>query len=302
MLLCWLVPASARAQELHCSPCSYGFGKVNIGSTDSYTFELTNDGSRAVNITAKSDSNRAFSLSGLPIPTKLQPGASIKLVVTFAPTANGYTNASIALTSNAQNSPLDLLVHGVGVYPSEAELQVAPTSLNFPNTTVGSTSTLPAKLSALNGPVTISSDQSTSSEFAIEGLSLPVTIPAGQSVSFTVQFTPNSSGQASAKAGFVSSATNSPAVAPLTGTGVATASHSVSLSWNPGSSSAVGYNVFRGTASGGPYQQINSALDSSTNYTDNTVVGGTTYYYVTTEVNAQGQQSGYSNMAEAVVP
>ena len=86
------------------------------------------------------------------------------------------------------------------------------------------------------------------------------------------------------------------------GYGVAPASHYVDLSWEPGDGNAVGYNVYRGTAQGGPYEQINIALESSTNYTDSTVVCGTTYYYVTTEVNAQGQESGYSNVAKAVIP
>jgi Protein of unknown function (DUF1573) len=301
-LLCGLPTAIAWAQEIHCSPCSNGFGQVNIGASSTYTFELSNVGNRTLNITAKSDSNHAFALGSFPTPVKIAPGASVPLSVTFAPTAKGYTNGNITIVSNDPDSPLYIHVHGVGVYPDEAELQVSPASLNFPNTTVGSTATMSATLKAVNGSVTISSDQSTSSEFVIVGLTLPVTISAGQSLPVTVQFTPNSSGQATAKAGFVSTALDSPTVAPLSGTGVAAAAHNVTLSWQPGSSSAVGFNVFRSTASGGPFQQINSALDSSTNYTDSTVAAGMTYYYVTTEVNAQGQQSSYSNMAEAVIP
>ena len=60
--------------------------------------------------------------------------------------------------------------------------------------------------------------------------------------------------------------------------------------------------MFRGNAQGGPYQQINTALDASTNYTDYTVVAGTAYYYVTTAVNTQGQESTYSSPVEAVIP
>jgi fibronectin type 3 domain-containing protein len=63
----------------------------------------------------------------------------------------------------------------------------------------------------------------------------------------------------------------------------------------------VGYNVFRGTANGGPYQTI-TTMDAETTYTDYTVDSGTTYYYVVTQVDAQGQQSAYSNVAKAVIP
>jgi len=167
---------------------------------------------------------------------------------------------------------------------------------------VGLSATLPATLTAPNGSVTISSDQSTSSEFTLLGLIPPVTIPAGQSILVTVQFKPNASGTASGKAGFISNAVNSPTVEQLSGTGVAQVSHSVDLSWIPGAGTAVGYNVYRGKVSGGPYLQINTVLDASTNYTDNTVASGTTYYYVSTEVNAAGQESAYSNAAQAVIP
>jgi fibronectin type 3 domain-containing protein len=88
----------------------------------------------------------------------------------------------------------------------------------------------------------------------------------------------------------------------LTGTGVAQVAHNVTLTWNSGDGNAVGYNVYRGTVSGGPYQMINTALDASTSYTDLAVVNGTTYYYVATGVNAKGQESAYSNIGQAVIP
>jgi hypothetical protein len=129
-----------------------------------------------------------------------------------------------------------------------------------------------------------------------------VTIPAGQSVPVTIQFTPNASGAASGQAGFTSNATNSPTVDQLAGTGVAHSSHAVDLSWDAGGGSPVGYYVFRGTVSGGPYRQMNTSLETSTSYTDNTVVSGTTYYYVATAVNTKGEESVYSNIGKAVIP
>ena len=79
-------------------------------------------------------------------------------------------------------------------------------------------------------------------------------------------------------------------------------SYSAALTWNAGASGINGYNVYRSNVSGGPYSQINTSLLPSNNFSDTTVSSGNTYYYVTTEVNGEGQESGYSNEAPAVVP
>ncbi|MGP8155317.1 MAG: immunoglobulin domain-containing protein [Candidatus Acidiferrales bacterium] len=78
--------------------------------------------------------------------------------------------------------------------------------------------------------------------------------------------------------------------------------HSVALTWDASTSTVVGYNVYRGTASGGPYTQINPSLVAALDYTDSTVQDSTTYYYVTTAVDSGGNESIYSNEAPAVVP
>lgn len=80
-------------------------------------------------------------------------------------------------------------------------------------------------------------------------------------------------------------------------------SHSVSLSWAASiSPNITGYNVYRGTTSGGPYTKVTATVTPGTSYTDSTVQAATTYYYVVTAVNGSNQESGYSNQAQAVVP
>lgn len=239
------------------------------------------------------------------LPIEIQPGASVELPVIFKPTASGSSTGVMTLQSTAKDSPLSIDLTGTGVPKGSAGpiLGVTPATLSFGSVTVGSSASLQATLTASSAAVTISSDASTSSEFALSGLSLPATIAAGKSVAVTIKFTPNASGAASGKAGFTSNATGSPTVEQLTGTGVAqSSSHYVSLSWKAAGGTPVGYNVFRGTSSGGPYEIINTALEASTTYTDNTVVAGTTYYYVTSAVNAQGKESAYSNIVKAVIP
>jgi fibronectin type 3 domain-containing protein len=88
----------------------------------------------------------------------------------------------------------------------------------------------------------------------------------------------------------------------LRGSGVAPVQHSVSLSWAASTTTGVvGYNVYRGSVSGGPYAQVNSN-DPGLTYTDSGVSTGQTYYYVVTAVDSTGTESPYSNQAQAVVP
>ncbi|MGB7727718.1 MAG: hypothetical protein WBL50_06780 [Candidatus Acidiferrum sp.] len=85
-------------------------------------------------------------------------------------------------------------------------------------------------------------------------------------------------------------------------TAAQSSAHTVQLVWNASTSTVSGYNIYRGTSSGGPYTKMNSALVMSLNYTDSSLASSTTYYYVTTAVGASGIESAYSNQATAVVP
>jgi hypothetical protein len=60
-----------------------------------------------------------------------------------------------------------------------------------------------------------------------------------------------------------------------------------SLMWTP-SPDAVSYNVKRATTNSGPYQTIISNL-VATNYVDPASMSGTTYYYVVSSVNENGE-------------
>jgi hypothetical protein len=65
------------------------------------------------------------------------------------------------------------------------------------------------------------------------------------------------------------------------------------------SSNVVGYNVYRGSTTGGPYTILNTSLVTGTSYTDVSVAPGTSYYYVATAVSGTGTQSSYSNQVQA---
>lgn len=179
-----------------------------------------------------------------------------------------------------------------------------PTALSFGNVAVGTSvgQTLTMSISG-TGSTTISQATTTGAGFSLSGLTLPLSLAAGQSANFKVTFAPAVTGTVSGKLSLVSNALDSPVNIPLSGAGVTSVSHSVTLTWTASTSSNVaGYNVYRGTVSGGPYSKLNSALVAGTSYTDTDVVAGSTYYYVATSVDTSKNESGYSNQAQATVP
>jgi hypothetical protein len=91
--------------------------------------------------------------------------------------------------------------------------------------------------------------------------------------------------------------------AALSGACVPGFAHAVSLNWNDSiSSNVAGYNLYRGSTSGGPYTILNVSPIAVTNYTDSAVQAGQAYYYVATAVDGVGNESAYSAEASASVP
>jgi Abnormal spindle-like microcephaly-assoc'd, ASPM-SPD-2-Hydin len=284
---------------LTANPTSLSFGSVQVGSSRSLSETLTNSGTSTISLSQATVSGSGFKISGLTAPTQLTAGQSLTFTVVFAPASAGAESGSITISSNAPNSSLAIPLSGTGA--AIGQLTVSPSSLSFGNVNVGTSKGLTSTLTASGASVTISSASSNSSEFSISGLSLPATLSAGQSATFTLTFSPQASGSTSASIGFTSNASNAASLA-AGGTGVASASHSVSLAWQASTSAVVGYNVYRGTQSGGPYQTVNSSLVPATDYTDSSVAAGATYYYVLTSVDSEGLESVQSNQVTAVIP
>ncbi|MFZ0802621.1 MAG: choice-of-anchor D domain-containing protein [Terriglobales bacterium] len=282
---------------LQASPASLNFGNVLVGSSSMLPMTVINTGTTSETVSMGQVGGPGYSVSGVTLPLTLEAGQSFTFSVTFAPKAVGVSLGSI-LASSPLSPTLTIPLSGTG--GAAGQLTVAPSSINFGNVNVGQGSNQIGQLTASTSSVTVSTATMSNPAFVLSGLTLPVTIAVGQSVNYTVTFTPQSSGAVSGTLSFASNAINSPTVESLAGTGNSP-QYSVDLSWSP-SSGVVGYNVYRSNQSAGPYSRINSGLDPNTAYTDATVAGGQTYYYATTAVNSEGQESAYSNLAEAVIP
>ena len=283
-------------------PSSVAFGNVAVSVTNTQTITVQNPGSATLNVTQASLSPTGFSLSGMVLPLSVAPGGSASFNVGFTPTSAGSLSGSLTLTNNATNPALSIPLSGSGV-ASALQLSANPTSLSFGSLTTGTSASQTVTLTNTgNSSVSISQISSSGAGFSANGIALPLSLAVGQSTSFTVMFAPASAGSLSATVTVVSNATSSPLVIALSGTGATTVSHTVSLSWTPGAPTFSGFNVYRGTSSGGPYTRVDTSMVPSTSYLDASVSSGKTYYYVATEVDTAGTESGYSGEVSAVIP
>ncbi len=155
-----LAPAGIWSEQLQCNPCSHRFGRVEVGSSKSFSIQLTNTGTKSLSILSKSKQGSEFKFGHFPTPITLGPGKTVLFPIVFKPTVIGHVTGSFTLVSTALDTSLSMPVAGTG----SPLLTVTPSTLNFGNVTVGKSASLPVTLSASKGKVTLSSDQFNSSE------------------------------------------------------------------------------------------------------------------------------------------
>jgi ASPM-SPD-2-Hydin domain-containing protein/immunoglobulin I-set domain protein/Ig-like domain-containing protein len=221
-----------------------------------------------------------------PSETTSDNGAQFTVVV---------SNSAGSVTSNAAT----LTVNAVPPGP----LTASASTLTFGNVNVGSSSTLSVTFTnSGSSNITISNVSISGPGFTANGVSAGLIVTPGQTVTLNVTFAPAATGSVTGSVSVVSNASNSPASITLSGAGVQPISHSATLTWTASTSTVIGYNVYRGTVSGGPYTKINSLVDATTTFTDTTVHAGQTYYWVVTAVDSSNFESPYSNEVSATVP
>ena len=284
------------------TPSSANFGSVTVGATNSQTIKIGNTGTAVLTITQATAAGSGFSVTGLTLPLSINPGATSNFNAQYQPSVPGAASGSITIVSNAATSPSTVSLTGTGVAATQL-LSLSTNSLSFGNVNTGTSSTLPVTLTNTgNSNVQISLIAATGTGYSLSGAGVPVTLTPSQSLTFNVLFSPAVTGSASGSVTVTSNATGSPATITLSGTGAVIVTHSVSLSWTASTSTVSGYNVYRSLTSGSGYTKVNTGLVSSVNYTDATVANTTTYYYVTTAVDANGNESIDSNEAVAAIP
>ena len=295
------------------SATSLGFGNQSVGTTSTaQTLTLSNTGNAALSITslALMGTNASDFAQTNTCGSSVAAGSNCTISVMFTPSVSGTEAASLSIADNASGSPQTVNLSGTG---TGAVASLAPGSLAFLNQPVDMTSTAQSVTLSNTGNAALSITSlaltgTNASDFD-ESNTCGSSLAAGANCTIVVMFTPSVAGTEAASLSIADNSSGSPQTVSLSGAGT----HDVILSWTASTTSGVvGYNVYRGTASGGESttplnsSPVAAGCTSTTTctYTDaTTVVAGTTYYYTVTAVASNDvTQSADSNEVSAAVP
>jgi Abnormal spindle-like microcephaly-assoc'd, ASPM-SPD-2-Hydin len=199
-------------------PTSLAFGRKVVGVTSAAkTVTLTNTGNLTLNISSIAISGDfALKPSTKPCGSTVAVGASCKISVTFTPTQLGAHSGNVTITDDASNSPQMVPLSGTGI----AQATLMPISAKYASQTVGTTS--PAKVFTLknNLSTTLTGVSiSTTGDFSVTSTFCGSSVAPGGSCTINVVFTPTAIGTRTGTVQASDSASNSPQISNLTGTG-----------------------------------------------------------------------------------
>src|SRR6266581_2080817 len=249
---------------------------------------------------------QTYSISGTISPAAGGSGATVTL--------SGAANATTTADSSG-NFTFSGLANGTyTVTPSHAGYTFTPSSLNVTisgaNITTGMNFTAAAQTFAISGTISPAAGGSGATVTLSGAAAATTTADGAGNYTFTglangtYAVTPTNTGFTFMPLS-QSVIVNSANVPSVNFTASAQVTHSVALTWIASTTSTVtGYNVYRSTVSGTGYAKINSSpvLAPLASYTDTAVQNGTTYFYVTTAVDASSTESLYSNEVSAAIP
>ena len=264
-----------------------------IGGTSS-TGTVTLSGAAPSGGAAMTLSSSNISAATVPASVTVAAGAtSATFIVTTSPVL-ASTSPSISATYNGTQTA------SLYVNVAQGQLNANVTNSSFGHVILGLNSVLGVTLTNSSASyVTISNVSISGLGFDTGGVPAGLVLQPGESLPLKVTFAPTGIGSVSGSLTVTSDASNSPAIIPLSGSGVEPPA--LALTWNASTFPVVGYQVYRGTQSGGPYARSTFALVTDTQYTDTRVEAGQTYFYVVSAIDSDGVESLLSNEVSITV-
>lgn len=136
--------AFAAAQGLQVSPSSVNFGSQPVGAAGNpWTLTLNNTGSTPVTVTSIALSDAADFTLSTTCGATVGAYSNCNILVGFNPQSQGAISGAVLVTSSATAQPISVPLNGTASGSSNASQPTAtfsPSSINFGNQTVGTTS------------------------------------------------------------------------------------------------------------------------------------------------------------------
>jgi phosphatidylethanolamine-binding protein (PEBP) family uncharacterized protein len=203
------------------SPASLTFASQPVNTTSAaQTVVLSNTGTATLSIVtiAVTGVNSTEFTQSNNCGASVAVGANCAINVTFSPTAAGTRLAAVVVADNAASSPQSVALSGTAALAPWAT--VAPTSLSFPDTSVGITSAGQTITLSNSGSATLLiSSIATTGDFT-KSDHCGASVAAGANCVITVTFTPTASGNRYGTLTITDNAGNSPQSLPLAGNGL----------------------------------------------------------------------------------
>jgi hypothetical protein len=206
----------AAAQAMELSSTTINFGSVYVTLSASRTLTIKNTGKAALTL-SKVTVSGPFSSGSLDAPKTIEPGASSSATLWFDPKSAGSATGTLSISSNASTKARTVSLSGTGLART---FTLTPSSVDLTGVAVGSTAKQTETLKN-TGKTSLDLYKTAISGtgFSLTGITTPVTIAAGKSISFSVRFAPESTGTVSGTATLFTSTEGSIKL-PLKGTAV----------------------------------------------------------------------------------
>ena len=203
------------------SPSTVSFGNVAMGQSATKTVTLTNPGTEALSVSGIAVAGTGFTASGPHLPISLASGQSTSISAVFKPTSGNADKGTITITSNAPGSPSLVALSGTGTTgtTAAATLTVTPSTVAFGSVAVGSEETQTVHVENTGSEAaTISKVTISGTGVSVSGMTVPMTLAAGQTANLTVAYKPLAAGTLTASVSIASNATDASVVVGINAT------------------------------------------------------------------------------------
>jgi len=219
------------------SPTSLDFGTVLVGTTSQLPIQITNNSTTPATFTSLTATGDYAVTGNCPTANNtLAPSTSCTAQVTFTPTNTGTRPGTLSLSNSLTTLPLTVQLTGIG---AQSHLQIAPSTLTFASLAVGSSANLTLTLSNTGTATLTNIALSITGDYAVTTPCGLTKLAPGTSCAVTITFTPTTTGARTGTLTITSTDQSSPATIPLTGTGIANGTFTLTVNGAAASTATV---------------------------------------------------------------